>query len=261
MNSPGLEVSPLGEEFENLFGLPSVISLGETCLYPGEVGGKEEEKEVEEEEEEEEEAEEEEVEMLQLGSVEAAREDCNLTRTQSRTQSCAKRKGGSTMPTSPTRARKLSLNSRQSPEANPPAEHSKRRPSASTRKNSSQGMARELLTEDEKRANHIASEQKRRNAIRLGYSELTEIVPALRDANYSKSVVLSKAVGYIKQLEKQTAALRDKVATMELRVGLEQEAHGKSGIPQHLFPALAVIGGGCCGASSSGSENELALTD
>lgn len=37
-----------------------------------------------------------------------------------------------------------------------------------------------LLTQEQKRANHIASEQKRRAAIRLGYTRLCSIVPSLR---------------------------------------------------------------------------------
>jgi hypothetical protein len=37
----------------------------------------------------------------------------------------------------------------------------------------------ELLTEAEKKANHIASEQKRRQNIRLGFDQLVEIVPTL----------------------------------------------------------------------------------
>jgi hypothetical protein len=36
------------------------------------------------------------------------------------------------------------------------------------------------LTEEEKRANHVASEQKRRKNIRLGFRALTQLVPELR---------------------------------------------------------------------------------
>ncbi|KAJ1725831.1 hypothetical protein LPJ53_000092 [Coemansia erecta] len=38
-----------------------------------------------------------------------------------------------------------------------------------------------VLTEDERRANHIASEQRRRNQIRQGYAELMSLVTTLRD--------------------------------------------------------------------------------
>ncbi|KAL1915770.1 uncharacterized protein VTP21DRAFT_6529 [Calcarisporiella thermophila] len=76
---------------------------------------------------------------------------------------------------------------------------------------------RELLTEEEKRANHIASEQKRRNLIRSGFRDLTEIVPSLRNANHSKSTVLFQAIEYIQRLEQQTRILRERVAVMEVR--------------------------------------------
>ena len=41
--------------------------------------------------------------------------------------------------------------------------------------------SREQLTESEKKANHIASEQKRRRNIRLGFCALTQIIPDLRE--------------------------------------------------------------------------------
>ncbi|KAG5455971.1 MAG: hypothetical protein BJ554DRAFT_4415, partial [Olpidium bornovanus] len=53
-------------------------------------------------------------------------------------------------------------------------------------------QAKDLLTEAAKRANHIASEQKRRNLIRTGFKDLADIVPQLRDANNSKSTILLK---------------------------------------------------------------------
>ncbi|KAI8358854.1 hypothetical protein B0O80DRAFT_376071, partial [Mortierella sp. GBAus27b] len=59
---------------------------------------------------------------------------------------------------------------------------------------------KELLTEEEKRANHIASEQKRRNTIRNGFKDMVDIIPDLRDVNSSKSTILFKAVDFIKQL-------------------------------------------------------------
>ena len=40
-------------------------------------------------------------------------------------------------------------------------------------------LARENLTEEQKRANHIQSEQKRRNLIRTGFDELCSLVPSL----------------------------------------------------------------------------------
>ncbi|ORY96652.1 hypothetical protein BCR43DRAFT_439851, partial [Syncephalastrum racemosum] len=70
---------------------------------------------------------------------------------------------------------------------------------------------RELLTEEEKRANHIASEQKRRSTIRNGFKDLTDLVPTLKNINNSKSTVLFKAVDFIRYLEKRNRGLRDKI--------------------------------------------------
>ncbi|CAO3592331.1 unnamed protein product [Absidia cylindrospora] len=90
--------------------------------------------------------------------------------------------------------------------------------STSTRRNKSH---KELLTEDEKRSNHIASEQKRRSTIRNGFKDLTDIVPTLKNINNSKSTVLFKAVDYIKYLEKRNNHLRDKMGSLEVRVKVE----------------------------------------
>ncbi|KAI8882774.1 hypothetical protein K501DRAFT_333804 [Backusella circina FSU 941] len=80
---------------------------------------------------------------------------------------------------------------------------------------------KELLTEEEKRANHIASEQKRRGTIRTGFKDLTDLVPSLKNLNNSKSTVLFKAVEFISQLEKRNKALREKIESLELRVQVE----------------------------------------
>ncbi|OAD80652.1 helix-loop-helix DNA-binding domain-containing transcription factor, partial [Phycomyces blakesleeanus NRRL 1555(-)] len=68
---------------------------------------------------------------------------------------------------------------------------------------------KELLTEEEKRTNHIASEQKRRSTIRTGFKDLTDIVPTLKNINNSKSAVLFKAVEYIRYLEKRNKGLHE----------------------------------------------------
>lgn len=82
---------------------------------------------------------------------------------------------------------------------------------------------KELLSNDQKRANHIASEQKRRNTIRGGFKELTEIIPTLKNINNSKSTILFKSVDYIKQLDKRNKSLRDKLASLQSRVQQQQQ--------------------------------------
>ncbi|KAI7904410.1 uncharacterized protein BX663DRAFT_504969 [Cokeromyces recurvatus] len=50
----------------------------------------------------------------------------------------------------------------------------------------------ELLSEEQKKANHIASEQKRRANIRVGFDQLVNIVPTLDSYHRSESVILQK---------------------------------------------------------------------
>ncbi|EPS42554.1 hypothetical protein H072_3483 [Dactylellina haptotyla CBS 200.50] len=59
---------------------------------------------------------------------------------------------------------------------------------------------RPRLTEVEKKNNHIASEQKRRMAIRDGFDRLTELVPGIEGQGRSESVVLRKTVDYMRQV-------------------------------------------------------------
>ncbi|GAN08249.1 helix-loop-helix DNA-binding domain-containing protein [Mucor ambiguus] len=58
----------------------------------------------------------------------------------------------------------------------------------------------ELLTDAEKKANHIASEKKRRQNIRLGFDQLIEIVPSLTQGNRSEAFILQKSVDHIRHL-------------------------------------------------------------
>ncbi|CAI2162515.1 1811_t:CDS:2 [Funneliformis geosporum] len=86
-----------------------------------------------------------------------------------------------------------------------------------TPQKSSRKPYKELLTEEEKRANHIASEQKRRNTIRAGFKELTDIIPTLKNVNNSKSTILFKAVDYIKYLERRNRNLKERAGLLEMR--------------------------------------------
>ncbi|KAF9915594.1 hypothetical protein BX616_005812, partial [Lobosporangium transversale] len=83
---------------------------------------------------------------------------------------------------------------------------------------------KELLTEEEKRANHIASEQKRRNTIRNGFKDMTEIIPDLKDVNSSKSTILFKAVDFIKHLERRNRNLQEKANLLEARLHSQKSA-------------------------------------
>ncbi|KAI0137413.1 hypothetical protein BJ170DRAFT_60169 [Xylariales sp. AK1849] len=61
---------------------------------------------------------------------------------------------------------------------------------------------RENLSDSQKRANHIRSEQKRRTLIKEGFDDLTEIVPNLKNGGYSKSAMLQMAGEWLDELIK-----------------------------------------------------------
>ena len=74
---------------------------------------------------------------------------------------------------------------------------------------------RKNLSEAQKRENHIQSEKKRRDLIRLGYSQLSELVPTARGAGFTNRDVLDHSVEWLislmtgnERLELQLAALR-----------------------------------------------------
>ncbi|TID24178.1 HLH transcription factor [Venturia nashicola] len=69
---------------------------------------------------------------------------------------------------------------------------------------------RENLTEEQKRSNHIQSEQKRRNLIKQGFDELHILVPELRAGGLSKSMVLTEAANYLDQLIAANNAMRQR---------------------------------------------------
>ncbi|KIW08973.1 hypothetical protein, variant [Verruconis gallopava] len=54
------------------------------------------------------------------------------------------------------------------------------------------------LTEEEKKSNHIASEQKRRQAIREGFDRLASLVPGMEGQGRSESLVLNAAIQHMK---------------------------------------------------------------
>ncbi|KAI9025266.1 hypothetical protein CLU79DRAFT_744780, partial [Phycomyces nitens] len=79
--------------------------------------------------------------------------------------------------------------------------------------------AHELLTDAEKKANHIASEQKRRQNIRLGFDQLIEIVPSLHNGNRSEALILQKSVDHIKQLISVKNDLKDQIRDLQNILG------------------------------------------
>ena len=77
--------------------------------------------------------------------------------------------------------------------------------------------ARENLTEQQKRDNHIRSEQKRRTIIKEGYKDLSELVPGVKGGGFSKSTLLGMAADFLDDLLEGNEALKAQLATLEDR--------------------------------------------
>ncbi|KAF9547508.1 hypothetical protein EC957_008345 [Mortierella hygrophila] len=84
-------------------------------------------------------------------------------------------------------------------------------------------LPHELLTDAEKKANHIASEQKRRQNIRFGFDSLVEIVPTLSECQRSEALILQKSVDYIQRLLEQKNELKNKVRDLQVNLGESAE--------------------------------------
>jgi len=77
----------------------------------------------------------------------------------------------------------------------------------------------ELLTEEEKKANHIASEQKRRQNIRTGFEQLIELVPNLNPNHRSEAVVLEKSIEHVRFLLAQKQTLKRQLYELQASLG------------------------------------------
>ncbi|KAF0640704.1 hypothetical protein NXS19_010114 [Fusarium pseudograminearum] len=76
-------------------------------------------------------------------------------------------------------------------------------------------LSRENLSEEQKRENHIKSEQKRRTLIKEGFDDLCELVPGLRGGGFSKSTMLAMAAEWLEDLLKGNKALEAQITTLE----------------------------------------------
>ena len=76
---------------------------------------------------------------------------------------------------------------------------------------------RENLTEDQKRSNHIVSEQKRRNLIKQGFEDLCKLVPELKGGGFSKSAMLIQAADWLEDIIKGNGVLKTQLAGLERR--------------------------------------------
>ncbi|GAB0134062.1 hypothetical protein EsDP_00002448 [Epichloe bromicola] len=83
--------------------------------------------------------------------------------------------------------------------------------STSSRDGAAGAEEKPRLTEEEKKQNHIASEQKRRQAIREGFDRLTELVPGLEGQGRSEGLVLKRTVEYMRQQIQERRALIERI--------------------------------------------------
>ncbi|KAL2008729.1 hypothetical protein VTN00DRAFT_6923 [Thermoascus crustaceus] len=79
---------------------------------------------------------------------------------------------------------------------------------------------RENLTEEQKRTNHILSEQKRRNLIKQGFEELCSLVPELRSGGFSKSAILVQAADWLEDILRGNEMLKAQLAELKAMDGL-----------------------------------------
>lgn len=78
---------------------------------------------------------------------------------------------------------------------------------------------RENLTEEQKRTNHILSEQKRRNLIKQGFDELCSLVPELRGGGFSKSAMLVQAANWLEDILRGNELLKTQLAELRAMNG------------------------------------------
>lgn len=78
---------------------------------------------------------------------------------------------------------------------------------------------RENLSEEQKRTNHILSEQKRRNLIKQGFDDLCSLVPELKGGGYSKSTMLTQAGDWLADLLAGNELLKAQLADLKARGG------------------------------------------
>ena len=113
--------------------------------------------------------------------------------------------------------RKASKKASANESPSPSSEHSLKRRKSTAAANAATRTARENLTEDQKRENHIKSEQKRRTLIREGFEDLGELVPGLRGGGFSKSAVLIMAADWLEDLIQGNNVLRRRLNALQGR--------------------------------------------
>ncbi len=74
---------------------------------------------------------------------------------------------------------------------------------------------RQNLSEEAKRANHIQSEQKRRDLIKQGFGDLGEIIPELHGGSFSKSAILIQTADWIEDMVQGNEDLKNQLKSLK----------------------------------------------
>ncbi|KAK4178843.1 hypothetical protein QBC36DRAFT_93237 [Triangularia setosa] len=109
------------------------------------------------------------------------------------------------------------------------------------------------LTKEQKKSNHIQSEQKRRHAIREAYDNLCTQVPGLEGQARSEGVVLNGIVDYVRKLmlERQKMIAECEAKGMEVPPGVRE---GLANMPVGFLDGPAPGEGGEDGNGEGGSS-------
>lgn len=120
-------------------------------------------------------------------------------------------------PSSKEKGRRKTKSENQNTESSPSAEAAPGSAAAKRRKPGANGVKppRENLSEEQKRENHIKSEQKRRTLIKEGFDDLCELIPGLRSGGFSKSAMLSIAGDWLEELLEGNEALTRQLAEIK----------------------------------------------
>lgn len=76
----------------------------------------------------------------------------------------------------------------------------------------------ERLTDAQRKHNHIQSERQRREAVRNGFNQLSEIVPGMADQGKSEVKVLTATVDYIAEQLKR----KEELKAQAMRLGMSE---------------------------------------
>lgn len=100
--------------------------------------------------------------------------------------------------------------------ASPPGGQSNGKRRKSSGKGASSKSARENLSEEQKRENHIKSEQKRRTLIKQGFIDMEALVPGLKGGGFSKATMLTMATEWLENMIRGNEQLKEQLKSLGL---------------------------------------------